>query len=584
MKFEISKKKKRVPQIEGTYSLEQAFDLTNNAIDLFLSSLNSPRALSISIIINSGVDNYHELYNLPDVNPKDYNDSETFRLDYIASQFLAKNQFLPGSGDKVALALEKFEKFEQQCCVTNDRLSSLCVDFEENKINTDLLHRMTRKIHKVIGPSISPEEFIEGCDWGPGTTQSIKMHKSSKVLKYRDERGMSRDLHDFVMPWFAEAFPLWGEFADIQNTAVIQNMSKVITVPKNAKIDRVICVEPGFNLFFQKSLGSFLRRRLLKVGINLNSQERNQKLARKGSIDGSLATIDFSSASDSIARKLVEITIPNDFYNLLNVTRTKYRMVDGRPQRWEKFSSMGNGFTFELESLLFYGAATAVCEYLGLGIHNISVFGDDVILPVEAVPLFLKFCSFIGFTVNEKKSFWTTHFRESCGEHYYGGLNCKPIFLKRVLNEPTEIIKLANNVRRLAHRFRIYYGCDRRFLRCWRHLFRSVDKRLRLLRIPEGLGDGGFITNCDEAAPSRHPTFDCWVTKNLIQKPLKFYDSSAGTTLTRLKSIRGVDDRYLSSNWQPSLDYGNFYNLRDRYQQRVAKLYVGNWYDLGPWW
>jgi len=196
----------------------------------------------------------------------------------------------------------------------------------------------------------------------------------------------------------------------------------------------VIAIEPGINLWFQKALGSMIRRRLARFGIDLNDQSRNQSLAYLSSIDGSLATVDFSSASDSISLEVVRELLPPRWFQILDIVRSKVgRKSDGTIVRWNKFSSMGNGFTFELESLIFFAAASAVQEYLHLD-GEISVFGDDVILDVRGYPMFAEYSAFLGFRVNLQKSFSSGGFRESCGSHYFSGVDCKPVFLKERLS------------------------------------------------------------------------------------------------------------------------------------------------------
>lgn len=585
---ELLRKKSRTGKPADTSLDKLPLKVTYNAIHSYLEALDCPRSLAISILVSSiaagNDDDSIELESLLDVDPLWYQYAEDFRQAYVAAQFLSKNRFIPTHNDKKARAFEKFERFEAQCARTNERLTTYFTSANKNATLVALHHGTFRKICKILGKPISAEEFFEWGDWGPGVTQALKSNVASKPIKYRQEVGISRDLLEFLKPLFPKAYPLWADYASLIETAVIQNTSKVITVPKKWDIDRVISVEPGFNLFFQKSLGKYIRRGLGRCGIDLNSQKRNQELARYGSITGRVATVDFSSASDSNAYKLIESLIPNHLFQLLEITRTKYRVKDGKAVKWAKYSSMGNGFTFELESLIYYAAACTVCEHLNISQQDISVYGDDVIIPTEAYSLFRDFAEFLGFTVNTSKTFSSGWFRESCGSHYFGGLDCKPIFLKEKLHGLNEVVKLANNVRRMAHRYRINYGCDSRFLRCWRHLLRIYPSSVRL-KISEGFGDGGFISNLDEATPPRHKCFDAWVTKHRTQVAMEFYDNSAGTLLSRLRDIRGSagTKEFFDRNWSPGRSYGNNYNLRERYRQKISRLIVADWYDLGPW-
>lgn len=129
------------------------------------------------------------------------------------------------------------------------------------------------------------------------------------------------------------------------------------TVPKKDDINRAACKEPDFNMYLQKGVGDYIRRKLRRDGINLNDQSVNQRLARQGSVDGSLATLDLSAASDSITWKLVMELLPHEWFTHLDNIRSKRTFINGKWRTMNLFSTMGNGFTFELESLLFYAMA-----------------------------------------------------------------------------------------------------------------------------------------------------------------------------------------------------------------------------------
>lgn len=553
----------------------------------FLQALGGTKADEIIAILRK--EDHSDFLSVLGPIPLDYGtDLVSFRNDYCAFEFLSKSKFLNLGVDKVDVALKKFHQFEEQCLATNRRFTNLACSPLYKGRTVSLLHAMTRKISSILTP-IGAEEFANNANWGPGSSYHLKGDRTDRESKFRSESGITRDLLEFVKPWFHLAYPGWSTFisgAEMlrDESFLIQNSNKVITVPKSAKTDRVIAVEPGFNLFFQKSLGLSIRHRLNKFGIDLNSQEINQQLAKRASLTGHLATVDFSSASDSISLELIREVLPHDWFQLLDICRTKYRdMPDLPPRKWEKFSSMGNGFTFELESLVFFSAAYAVCEELGLSTEEISVFGDDVILPIEAYQLFSEFCAFLGFSVNNKKSHFTGLFRESCGAHWFAGLDCKPIYLKDKLTDVPSIFKLANSIRRLSRRHSFYGGCDHRFRCCWLHLFRRVPKPFRFC-ISDDLGDGGFIVNFDEASPSKRRSQDSFFTvRNLVASPLRFKDDSYGTFLARLTTISGASFLFKDLMKVSKLSYGNTHTKRDRYTLKVSRLEVFNWIDLGPW-
>jgi len=112
-------------------------------------------------------------------------------------------------------------------------------------------------------------------------------------------------------------------------------------------------------------------------------------------------------------------------------------MPDGKWVFNEKFSSMGNGFTFELETMIFWAAISSVSDGL------ISVYGDDLIIESAYYHDVISALDLLGFTPNGEKSFYQGKFRESCGADYWDGNEVRPCYLKSDLS-PKEIYRLHN--------------------------------------------------------------------------------------------------------------------------------------------
>lgn len=582
---------------------------TDVTVYQFLHSLDTPRSLAVWLLYKY---KEHDQLLALDIEPKHYINPIMFRDDYSATLFLSKAVFLETTFDKKKKAYEKFEEFESLCGHTNIRFRNPSLDPNNHGPNVWLLNATKQKIRQVLD-DFCGDELIDDANWGPGVSTLLKGSEVSGYNKFRAERGITRDLYSLVSDWFSVAYPSWSDHLSREygeSWALYQVGNKIVTVPKNSKTDRVIAVEPGLNLWFQKAVGSMIRRRLSRFGIDLNSQLRNATLARNSSKDGKLATVDFSSASDSIAAAVVEELLPPRWFQLLNSMRSKIGVdSSGSIRRWNKFSSMGNGFTFELESLIFFAAATATCEYLKLDRSSISVFGDDVIIPSEAIDLFSSFCEFLGFRINKDKSFWDGSFRESCGSHYFDGVDCKPIFLKERLSNAESVFKLANNVRLLAHRRGHNDFCDGKFLDCWSALYNWVPEPLRL-KVPICAGDVGFITNFDEAAPDVERArygIEGYYYRALTSVGISRIGDGQGLILAQLRRLGRPaqpagygSQRFESASRQSQrtptslllfgeelrpdiLATSNSYVLRGRSTRRVAKSLVSRWYDLGPW-
>ena len=116
-------------------------------------------------------------------------------------------------------------------------------------------------------------------------------------------------------------------------------------------------MEPLLNGFVQKGTDLEMRRLLRKVGIDLSDQSHNQRLAKRGSEGGfnPYCTIDLSAASDSLSYEVVKSFLPAEWFEYLCDIRAPRFLLAGadHTERYEKFCSMGNGFCFPLQTLLF---------------------------------------------------------------------------------------------------------------------------------------------------------------------------------------------------------------------------------------
>lgn len=242
-------------------------------------------------------------------------------------------------------------------------------------------------------------------------------------------------------------FPEWSNAEIIRREAYgeahVVAGSALRYVPKNRKISRCICVEANLNMFVQLGLGRMLEDRLREVfGINLSVQpDKNRELARLGSINETFATIDLSSASDSLSLSLLEDILPEPFYRLLvRLSAPKIDIPGMSYMEKGMIATMGNGFTFPLQTIIFSAIVVAVATIRGKKLFyprgretgNWAVFGDDIIVPTEMSEDVINLLSCLGFAVNDDKTFVKGPFRESCGHDYHLGVNVRPPFVKRL--------------------------------------------------------------------------------------------------------------------------------------------------------
>lgn len=217
--------------------------------------------------------------------------------------------------------------------------------------------------------------------------------------------------------------------------------SKLTTVPKNQETDRVIAIEPSGNSALQLALGVYVAEVLRSIGLDIKTQsDKNKALACKGSIDGSLATIDLKWASDLITPRLCELLLPRPVYDTMMLLRSDTAVMPcGKEIKFHMMSTMGNGFTFPIMTLLLVALIYATTERCSRPFHidwtRVGVFGDDIICPTEQAPALIQVLEGAGLVVNNDKSFVTGTFRESCGGDFMDGYNCTPFYIKSLASQ-----------------------------------------------------------------------------------------------------------------------------------------------------
>jgi hypothetical protein len=334
-------------------------------------------------------------------------------------------------------AWEKFIAAEQSCKAVNERFRAKSAEGPSE----DELSRMRGFIAYVLRDCPSYTELSSALAFGPGAAIGVKGQATSAYRKLLAERWpvsiASADyarvfahthpqvlevlidpqeyLHDEAS--FYDAFSRQVEFVDHND---------VLFVPKTTLTRRSIAVEPLLNNWIQSAIDTVMRGRLKAVGNDLTDQNRNQQMAWEGSFDeeDGFCTIDLSSASDSISTNLVREVLPHDWFYLLDRLRSKNFRYNGVIHHYEKFCSMGNGFCFPLQTLLFLAVCSAV-EAGRIG-SDFRVYGDDIIVRKSVFPAVTDLLNRCGFTLNMKKTFSSGVFRESCGGDYWQGVDVRP--------------------------------------------------------------------------------------------------------------------------------------------------------------
>lgn len=350
------------------------------------------------------------------------------------------------SPDRVRLAFDKFNQCELELEGLSESLDPLLRDrfvVIGNMLFGDVFRRMNDSVRDF---SLSPKH-------GPGATADGLKANAKYALPMWTDR-------------LEEVFPYW-RYATSRGYRTTRYDSvefrepgtempvRVISVPKTLKTPRIIAIEPTCMQFMQQALlasfSEYVKADfLLQHMIDSEHQEPNQLLARKGSIDGTLATLDLSEASDRVSNFLVQ-DLTRFFPHLYDgvqacrsrrasvpVISKEYVNSDSLPsmdrveKTLHKFASMGSALTFPFEmavflTVIFIGIEKAngirfrrkedFLPYIG----SVRVYGDDIIVPVATTSSVIDHLTLFGFVVNRRKSFWTGRFRESCGGDYFNG-------------------------------------------------------------------------------------------------------------------------------------------------------------------
>lgn len=257
------------------------------------------------------------------------------------------------------------------------------------------------------------------------------------------------------------ALPEWSNADIVRNAeygeACVVESNRLRFVPKTVDISRTISVEPSLNMYYQLGVKEILEERLRNTfGIDLTVQQgKNRELARRGSLDDgpdSFVTIDLSSASDSMSLRMLSDVLPRDVLAWLNLLRSPFcDLPNGERIRLEMISTMGNGFTFPLQTILFASVVIAAARFrnhrlrypYGGTLGTFGVNGDDIICEKSISRYVLRLLNILGFKVNSDKTFVEGPFRESCGHDYYRGHMVRGVYVKD-LSSPASRYALIN--------------------------------------------------------------------------------------------------------------------------------------------
>jgi hypothetical protein len=349
-------------------------------------------------------------------------DSYNFKVRYQLEKFLRRYTF----EDEIKLGPvieaktnEKFHEIQRR------------VGFPlELSASTYRIVKRARKVIKYILGSFDTEEHERACSFSERATNGSKLGESYLELKLVDVSGSSDHIH-----WFIESVTRDNLLAEaVLGKPVRCDKLKQTLVPKTWNKRRPIMPNTTIGSFHSYGLGLMVQNRLqYRAGLDIRTlQEKHKVLARTASSHGNWVTLDLSSASENFGVDVVNMLTPREWFRQFNFGRIPYvELSDGSTIRLASFMGMGIGFTFTLQTLLFYGLIKAISLETGLK-GPISVYGDDCIFHKNIYGYVRKVFTELRLVINEDKTFSSGPFRESCGGDYHSGHDVRPFMPEAV--------------------------------------------------------------------------------------------------------------------------------------------------------
>lgn len=261
---------------------------------------------------------------------------------------------------------------------------------------------------------------------------------------------------------------------------------KVVAVPKSYKTPRIIAECSTRRQFYLQGVRALaedsIKKSKLRDYIVLEDQTINQEWSRLGSIYQTYATLDLSSASDSISECLAQLILPKDWYDAIAKYNAANLNVNGKLVPRYIFQTSGNATTFVFESIIFLAIANVATRYVSLMTKKRAklprVYGDDLICDSAVYDTLADFLDLLGFTVNLDKSFTGDHFyRESCGAEWFLGVDTSTKYFPRKTLDFSDPTFLQSGIS-LQHKLYEFKTCDEWLVRYLRSIAQNFGLKI----------------------------------------------------------------------------------------------------------
>lgn len=487
-----------------------------------------------------------------------YNVSE-IAAKYQLASLLKRYPFATSKQSREDMAYDKFIKAEEQCRTFNQVAWKDLASPSSDDV-TSVFTYARSFILRVIGDSPVFSWVTKRSRHGPGATLSTTNGFNSVYEKYRSwpydvtkaATGHARRLIENDERWLGALEDSYRDVMEIPKHRILNRHAfwvnvfnvvkgnRVAFVPKDAQTERTIAIEPTLNLYLQLGVDGYIRKRLKSFGINLDDQEKNQDLAEIGSKTGEYATLDLKAASDTVSLRICKMLLPPIWYDYLLDLRSPCGELRGETISYEKISSMGNGYTFALESLVFASVIYGVLKHFKGGKINFldfSVFGDDLVIRTEYAQELIFYLRRFGFSINSEKSFLQGPIRESCGTDWFRGHLIRPVFVDEFPTTPKQLFSIRNRLRRkLENQWSINESQSQRLLDKW-----CPENLLGLIGPPSN-EDFDSYRHMSYPFGIKYTRGHYWEFERLVYKPIPF--SGREFHFRKLMSSLGEKDEF----------------------------------------
>jgi hypothetical protein len=416
--------KKRLNTV--TYSTEEAvWNIASSLVKDLLPKVRDPEVHRLGLLFQSRqlkeIRLFMEGYKLN----LHAENTEAFKAEYQLVSLLKKYMFSNDMYTPQQLIDSSKKKFLENQVRLLERTGHVPTD-----ATSEVLSWARGWIWKVLR-EFDPLRHLEKSAFGYRATVGVPMRKACESARLDGPISGSRD----HITWFDKIYLSYhGQMREYLYLRTREgeryqecDVLDAVLVPKTWKALRMIMPNTTIGSLYSSGLGKLIEEALRRVGYDIRSLQKDHRdLAQSASLTGELVTADQSLASDNITRELCQSLLPRAWFDKIDLGRIEKMSLYGDVISTPTFMTMGIGFTFPLQTLIFLGLLKGCAAVSGKPDAKVSVYGDDLIYERSLHELVVATYEDLGLRINNDKTFSEGGFRESCGGDYFRSRDVRP--------------------------------------------------------------------------------------------------------------------------------------------------------------